>query len=132
MNLDDVLKARLRTVWPLIVGHVAALLAWLTLRAFGIQVDQAAMIEVASLLLTWGAWEVGRRLEASGNNLLAGIGRWLISAGIAVGPPAYGEDARSVSETEATYWTDGSVRSIRTRTDYRRPAGHATTDEDAT
>ena len=86
---DDVI-ARIRTWWPLLLGHIAAgLVTWLA-RRFGINLDPAMATLVLGLVLSAGIWELGRRLERSDNRVADAIGRWLLALGAAVGPPSYG------------------------------------------
>lgn len=87
--MSDPHTARLRTVWPLLVGHIAAYLAVLILRWTGVQVDSAVVVEVLSLAASWAAWEAGRWLTARTNPTAQRVGRWLISAGVATGNPTY-------------------------------------------
>lgn len=87
--MSDELKARLRTVWPLLLGHVAAyLVAWI-LRLTGVQVDSWIVVEALSLAASWGIWEAGTWLEKRTNPVAQTVGRWLVSAGQVVGPPTY-------------------------------------------
>lgn len=87
--MDDIVIARIRTWWPLLLGHVAALVVmWLGSKV-GIHVDSLVVAEILGLVLSAAIWELGRRLERSENPVADAIGRWLLALGGAVGPPSY-------------------------------------------
>jgi len=87
--VSDQLAARLRTVWPLLLGHAAAYLVAAILRLTGVQVDSGVAVEALSFLASWGIWEAGTWLEKRPNPVAQMVGRWLVSAGQVVGPPTY-------------------------------------------
>lgn len=118
MNLDDKIKARIRTVWPILLGHVATFAVAMILRVSGIEVDSAVIIELTSALASWGIWEAGRRLETSGNKYLALLGRWLISAGREIAQPNYGSAQTEQTTHEFEYWPDGTVKTARSLTTF--------------
>lgn len=98
--MSDTLAARIRTVWPILLGHVAAWAGAFAIHKLGFSPDLSAMVELAavevvSALASWAVWEAGRWLERRPNPVLSGIGRWLISAGRHIGPPTYPERADS-------------------------------------
>lgn len=109
--MSDALAARLRTVWPLALGHVAAFLgAWL-FRLTGVEIDSVLILEGVSLAASWGVWEAGRYLEARANPIAKAVGRWLISAGKDVGAPTYGVQP-TVSSSVTDYHDNGSIKQI--------------------
>jgi hypothetical protein len=118
MNLDDKIKARIRTVWPILLGHVATFAVAMILRLSGIEVDSAVIIELTSALASWGIWEAGRRLETSGNKYLAPLGRWLISAGREIAQPNYGSAQTEQTTHEFEYWPDGTMKTARSLTTF--------------
>jgi hypothetical protein len=102
--MSDTIKARVRTWWPLIVGHLAA---WLLIRAaplldwlagLGIVVTDAEVAVVVGLVLAGAVWETARWLERRTGpgrwaRVARAIGRWLISLGLHTGAPAYPDQA---------------------------------------
>jgi hypothetical protein len=113
--MSDQLAARLRTAWPLLLGHLAAFLVAWVLRLTGIQIEVGLALEAVSFGASWAIWELGRRLEASSNPIAQAVGRWLLSAGKDVGAPTYGQPPQeTVSEYEHN--DDGSIRVVRSVT----------------
>lgn len=92
--MSDTFAARLRTWWPVFLGHVAALIVAWVLKLTGIELDNALVFEAVSFALSGAIWESGRWLEARPNRVLAAVGRWLVSAGRQIGAPTYGQDAK--------------------------------------
>lgn len=97
--MSDVLAARLRTWWPILLGHIAALVAAWALKLTGIELDNALIFEAVSFALSGAIWEAGRWLEARPNHVLAAIGRWLIAAGKEIGAPTYGQNGEAPKST---------------------------------
>lgn len=92
--MSDQLAARIRTWWPLLIGHAATLLALWLAHILGLTPTasgalQAVLAEAIGMLASALVWELGRWLEKSPNPTLAAVGRWLISAGLQIGPPIY-------------------------------------------
>lgn len=92
--MTDQLAARIRTWWPLLIGHAATLLALWLAKTLGLTpavsgVLEAALAEALGMVASALVWELGHGLERSSNPTLAGVGRWLISAGLQIGPPVY-------------------------------------------
>lgn len=93
-RVSDSAAAWLRTVWPVLVGHVAGwLVAWLAART-GVRVDEGWMVEALGLAGTAVVYGAGRWLEARrGPGVVAVAARWLgrllLSAGVATGRPVY-------------------------------------------
>jgi hypothetical protein len=91
--MSDRIVARIRTVWPMVVGHAAAVIATWVSRALGVELDsllvELVLLEVVSLVLSWAAWEVGTRLGRSPNPVSQRVGRWLVSMGRDTGAPTY-------------------------------------------
>ncbi|MEV7268394.1 hypothetical protein AB0N38_33045 [Micromonospora aurantiaca] len=120
--MSDRLAAYLRTYWPLLLGHLAAVLtAWLAARA-GIRVDQAWVYEALALGLSAAVYAAGRWLEdRDGDGTLAVAarlaGRWILALGLDTGKPVYGlPPARS--EITAQHYPDGGIREIRSVSTY--------------
>lgn len=103
--MDDIVIARIRTWWPLFLGHVAAVVVMWIGSKFGLHVDSLVAAEILGLVLSAGIWELGRRLERSDNPIADMVGRWLLALGGAVGPPSYekppAEPVRTVKRTTA-------------------------------
>lgn len=103
--MSDRVAARLRTWWPMLVGHVAA---WLLVQAAplvdwaasaGVTVTQPQVAVVVGLVLAGAVYEAGRWLEGRvGDGWTARAarrtGRWLISLGLDTGAPSYEWPAR--------------------------------------
>lgn len=92
--MSDQIAARIRTWWPLVIGHAATLLALWLVHVLGLTPTisgalEAILAEVLGMVASALVWELGRRLEKSPNPTLAAVGRWLISAGLQIGPPVY-------------------------------------------
>lgn len=98
--MSNTIAARVRTWWPLLLGHLAAVLvAWaqpalIHLAPLGVHIDQAVAYEVLSFLLAGAVWEAGRFLERwPARGRAAGparaLGRFLLSLGLRTGQPLY-------------------------------------------
>ncbi len=101
MLVTDQLAARIRTLWPMLLGYLAAQLlhlgapvaAW-THTALGITVTEQQVAAVLGLVLGYGVYETGRWLEhRTGTGRTARtarvLGRLLLSLGLPTGPPTY-------------------------------------------
>jgi hypothetical protein len=89
--MSDQLAARIRTVWPLVLGHVAAVIvAWVFAKT-GVQLDGVVVLELLSFVASWLIWEAGTWLQVQANPVLQGAGRWLVAAGQDIGKPTYPE-----------------------------------------
>lgn len=91
--MTDKAKAYLRTLWPLLIGHVAA---WIVIGSglLHVPVDPALAAELAGFLLGGFVYVAGYELErVKGAGWLArsarAVGRFLISLGVDVGRPTY-------------------------------------------
>lgn len=104
-RISDRWTARIRTVWPYVIGAVASVLLvkaapvveWL--RAAGVPVTEATAQLAVGAGLGWLVWDVGTWLERRpGAGRLArvarGAGRWLVSLGLHTGGPSYGRGRR--------------------------------------
>jgi hypothetical protein len=125
--VSDLLAARLRTAWPLLLGWLAA---WLVTTAapvvtwirdvLGVEVTQAQISAGLGVLLAWLIWEAGRWLERrTGTSRLATaariVGRLLLSLGLHTGQPVYGlPPART--QTAYEYDDIGRLRTARSTT----------------
>jgi uncharacterized membrane protein YdcZ (DUF606 family) len=98
--MSDRVAARLRTWWPLLVGHLAAwllvqaapLVAWLAAAGVEITAPQAAVL--VGFVLAGVVWETGRWLESRvgegrAARMARWVGRWLVAVGRDVGSPIY-------------------------------------------
>jgi hypothetical protein len=113
--MSDTLAARIRTAWPLLLGHVAAFLVAWVLRLTGVEIEVGLALEAVSFAASWAIWELGRRLEASTSQIAQTIGRWLLSAGKDIGAPIYGQPPQETA-SEYEYAEDGSIRVARSTT----------------
>lgn len=92
--MSDTLAARIRTVWPILLGHLGTWVGVFTAAKLGFSPElsataELAVVEVVSAAASWGVWDLGRWLESRPNPMLVSIGRWLISAGRSIGAPTY-------------------------------------------
>lgn len=90
----DKLMSYVRTFWPLILGHLAALLVVAVARTTGIHLDNAFAYEVVGVVMTAALYAGARWLEhRTGDTLPARaariVGQLLLSLGLPVGPPTY-------------------------------------------
>lgn len=120
MSVSDRFAAYVRTYWPLLLGHLAAVLtAWLATRA-GVRVDEAWVYELLALGLSAAVYAAGRWLEDRPGDGAAAqaarlAGRWLLALGLDTGKPTYGlPPART--ESVAELYPNGSPRQIRSTT----------------
>lgn len=103
MTISDHLAARLRTVWPMLLGWLAAWLlvagapvvSWLS-TALDIHVTHAQVVALLGVAAGWAVYELGRWLEGRPGDSRAAViaraaGSWLLAAGITTGPPTYGQ-----------------------------------------
>ena len=93
--MTDVIIARIRTWWPLFLGHVAALIALWIAAQFGYHINDVVITEGLGLAASAAVWELGRVLEARGGTA-AKVGGWLLALGAQVGLPSY-QSSGSVS-----------------------------------
>jgi len=88
-ELSDRAASYIRTIWPIFVGHVAALLVTAIAARFGLHIDNAIAFEAvgfaASALIYWA----GRNLETSKVPMLQAVGHLILTMGIATTPPTY-------------------------------------------
>lgn len=92
--MSDRLAGYVRTYWPLLLGHLAALLTGWVVKQFGITIDSTLAYELLALGLSGAVYAAGRWLEVRrGNSWPAVVGRavghWLLALGLPTGPPAY-------------------------------------------
>lgn len=100
-QLPDWAAARIRTVWPMVVGYVAARLivvgapvaTWLE-RNLGLQVTEPQVAVGVGIILGYLVYEAGRWLERRRGTgwrarFARGAGRWLLSLGLPTGQPTY-------------------------------------------
>ncbi len=88
--MNDLVIARIRTWWPVFLGHLVALLVTWLASTVGIHVDSAIAFEALGAAASLGVWELGRWLEHPDNPpWMTKAGSWLLALGAAVGPPTY-------------------------------------------
>lgn len=99
--VTDRIAARLRTLWPMLIGHVAALAVVhgapvldVVETATGYRPTATSVTLLVGLVAGYGIYEGGRWLEARrGPGRLAqaarGAGRFLLSLGVPTGTPTY-------------------------------------------
>lgn len=105
--MSDTLAARIRTLWPILLGHIATWVGAFAVHKLGFSPDLSATVELAAVEAvsagaSWAAWELGRWLEARPNPTLAAVGRWLISAGRQIGAPTYGQNGAKPQSSSDT------------------------------
>ncbi len=127
-TISDRLAARILTVWPMLLGVLAAQLllwaapvvAWLR-DVLGMEVTAVQVTAVLGLVLGWAVYEAGRWLEdRSGTGWSAVVarvvGRWVLALGLQTGQPSYGKPF--TTQSEAVYAPGGELASIRSMTTY--------------
>jgi hypothetical protein len=102
-RLSDAAKARIRTLWPYLVGVIAT---WLVakLRPAGLHVDSITAGAIVSWILGTIVYESGRWLAARrGKGMPASVarwcGRWLVSIGLPIQSPTYANAAPTTAAT---------------------------------
>lgn len=99
--MHDKLRSYIRTIVPVALGHVAAVLvAWLATHA-GVSVEAGLAYEVLAIACSAAVYVTGRRLETSDAAWLRGIGRFLLSLGADLGQPVYPHGDNSAPEPAA-------------------------------
>lgn len=118
--MSDRLAAYVRTYWPLLLGHLAAIITGAASARFGVTIDSAIVYELLALGLSAAVYAAGRWLEdRAGDGALATlarvVARWLLSLGLDTGQPVYGLPP---AQTETEYEVDdaGNPRVIRSVT----------------
>ncbi len=96
-RLSDTAKARIRTLWPYLVGVIAT---WLVakIRPIGLHVDSVTAGAVVSWVLGTIVYETGKWLAARrGTGLPAATARWagrfMVSLGLPIQSPTYSTPA---------------------------------------
>ena len=107
--MSDRLAAWIRTVWPMLLGYLAAwllaqswaptLVSWLA--AAGVDVTEAGVVHLLGWLLGAAVYSAGRWLErrAGGrrlHRLARAVGRFILSIGLPTGQPAYSPPPRGL------------------------------------
>ena len=96
----DQIAGRIRTWWPIFLGHIAAVLVSYVLTKTGIHVDSAVAFEVLGFLLGGAVYELGRWLEKQPSPAFQRVGRFVLSLGLDVGAPTYyGRDVKPIPPT---------------------------------
>ena len=120
--MSDRLAAYVRTYWPLLIGHLTALVVAYVAAQWGITIDSVIVYEILAVTLTGLVYAAGRWLESrtgEGPMSLAAriVARWLLSLGLDTGQPTYGLPPAETT-TEVDYYPDGDPRQIRSVTTY--------------
>ncbi len=128
MTLSDKLASRLRTMWPVLLGYLAAQLlvvvapitGWLH-TALGVDITEQQAATLLGVMLAWLIWELGRWLEDRRGDgwptrIARAVGRWLLALGLNTGQPHYGSPF--VTASEYVYGDDGEIRKINSTTTY--------------
>jgi len=116
--MSDVLAARIRTLWPMLLGYLAArllvigapLAAWLH-DVTGLEVTEPQVAAALGIVLGYLIYEAGRWLERrAGEGRVAEVarlaGRLLLSLGLSTGQPVYALPGQRVR----VLGSDGSMR----------------------
>lgn len=91
--MSDKWASYIRTWWPLFLGHVAALLVTWVAARFGVEIDGALAFEAVGFAASAIVYWLGRKLENSGNSILAAVGRFILSLGLVPAQPTYAPPA---------------------------------------
>lgn len=96
-RLSDNAKARVRTLWPYLIG-VAATYLVARLHPLGIQIDSATAGVLVAWILGTAVYEAGKWLShRPGQTRTARVarwaGRWLLSLGLPIQAPMYGPNS---------------------------------------
>jgi hypothetical protein len=92
--MPDRIAGYVRTIWPLVLGHLAAFLAaWVGARV-GITVDATWVYELLAVALVTVIYAGGRWLEvrpgtSTPARVARAVGHWVLSLGLPTGPPSY-------------------------------------------
>jgi hypothetical protein len=105
-RLSDAAKARIRTLWPYLVGVIAT---WLVskFRPVGLHIDSITAGAIVSWVLGTIVYEAGKWLAARrGTGRPAAMarwaGRWMVSLGLPIQPPTYSAPATEPAPQKAT------------------------------
>lgn len=112
MTLSDRAAAYVRTLWPLLLGHLTTW-ALLQVETLGIPAHDALVVELVAVLATAAVYTAGRGLESVGGDrwyarLARGAGRFLLSLGLDTGQPVYGMPPAE-TQTRTTLGADGEL-----------------------
>lgn len=93
-RLTDAAAAWVRTIWPWLLGHVAASVVAFVSAKLGVVLSEGWVFELVALAAASGIYGTGRWLEQrTGTGWLARLarwgGRWLLSIGLHTGTPVY-------------------------------------------
>jgi hypothetical protein len=94
--MTDKARSYVRTLWPVLLGHVAA---WLADRLGVLGMDSATAVLLVGSVATALVYVLGRELErVKRTGRLGDVARWsgrfLLSLGLDVGQPIYASPAR--------------------------------------
>lgn len=92
--MSNRLAAYIRTYWPLLIGHLTALVVAYVATRFGFVLDSLIVYEILAVVLTGAVYAAGRWLEnRGGDGALAvaarAVARWLLALGLDTGQPVY-------------------------------------------
>ncbi|MBO0869378.1 MAG: hypothetical protein J2P15_12505 [Micromonosporaceae bacterium] len=90
-SLSDAAKARIRTLWPYLIGAVAA---WLVAHIPALHIDSVTAAVVVGWVLgtavyEGGKWLTGRTGTTTGAKTARVVGRWLLSLGLPIPAATY-------------------------------------------
>jgi hypothetical protein len=105
-RLSDAAKARIRTLWPYLVGVIAT---WLVakVRPAGLHVDSITAGAIVSWILGTivyeaGKWLAARRGRGAPAAMARWTGRWMVSLGLPIQSPSYSAPATEPAPQKAT------------------------------
>lgn len=87
--MSDATRAFIRTIWPMILGALAAMLVTAAARWLGYDLDSGLALSLVTVAAGAVIYKLGHVLERSDVALLRGIGHFLLSLGADLGQPVY-------------------------------------------
>lgn len=87
--MSDRWSSYIRTMWPLFLGHLAALLVSFVATRFGYELDGALAFEAVGFAAAALVYWVGRQLENSSVPVLKTLGKFVMSLGLTIPQPTY-------------------------------------------
>src|SRR5215468_8696178 len=110
-KLSDVAKARVRTLWPYLVG---ALATWLVAHIKPLHIDSVTATVAVGWVLGTIIYEAGKWLSARpgtsrGTSVARWFGRWMLSLGLPIPPATYPAHTPAAPATAPTAPTTPST-----------------------
>lgn len=93
MPMSDRSASYIRTMWPLFLGHLAALLVAFAADRFGVHLNDALAFEFVGFAASALVYLLGRKLENSRVTVLRGAGHFILSLGLATTQPTYNNNS---------------------------------------